>query len=283
MSARPGQAVTIDKIATVYTSRDRAVSDPAQAAAERVRELPDFDELLDTHALAWRQVWRRFHFRVSQAPHRVLHGLRLDLFHLLQTVTPHSTDLDVGIPARGLHGEAYRGHVFWDELFVLRMLSLRAPEVCRALLLYRFRRLGAARRAAHEVGKSGAMFPWQSGSDGREENQRVHLNPASGRWIPDHTDRQRHVGLAVAYNTWQYWQATGDLQFLAQYGAEMIVEIARFFADLAEYDHSARPLCHSRRGWPGRVPYRLPRRAEPGHRQQRVHQRHGRMGSVAGA
>ena len=235
--AQQGQAVAIDKIVTIYTSRDRAVSDPAQAAAGRLRELPNFDELFDTHALAWRQVWRRFHVRISRAPDRVLQSLRLDLFHVLQTLTPHSTDMDVGIPARGLHGEAYRGHVFWDELFVMRTLSVRAPELCRALLLYRFRRLGAARRAARDLGKAGAMFPWQSGSDGREESQRVHLNPASGRWVPDHTARQRHVGLAVAYNTWQYWQATADLQFLEQYGAEMIVEVARFFADLAEYDH----------------------------------------------
>ncbi len=234
--ARQGQVVTLDKIVTIYTSRDHAVSDPAQAAAERLRELPDFDELFDTHALAWRQVWRRFHVRISRAPGRVLHNLRLDMFHVLQTLTPHSTDIDVGIPARGLHGEAYRGHVFWDELFVMRTLSVRAPEVCRALLLYRFRRLGAARRAAHDLGKAGAMFPWQSGSDGREESQRIHLNPESGRWVPDDTARQRHVGLAIAFNTWQYWQATADLQFLEQYGAEMIVEIARFFADLAEYD-----------------------------------------------
>jgi trehalose/maltose hydrolase-like predicted phosphorylase len=234
---RQGQAVTIDKIVTIYTSRDRAVSEPAQAAAERLRELPDFDDLLETHTLAWRQVWRRFHFRISRAPARVLHSLRLDMFHVLQTLTSHSTDLDVGVPARGLHGEAYRGHVFWDELFVLRTLSVRAPHVCRALLLYRFRRLGAARRAAGELGKAGAMFPWQSGSDGREESQLIHLNPQSGRWIPDATARQRHVGLAVAYNTWQYWQATSDQQFLEQYGAEMIVEVARFFADLAEYDH----------------------------------------------
>jgi trehalose 6-phosphate phosphatase len=235
--ARQGEPVIFDKVVTIYTSRDRAISDPAQAAAERLRELPDFDELVDTHALAWRQVWRRFAFRISRASGRVLSNLRLDLFHVLQTLTPHSTDLDVGIPARGLHGEAYRGHVFWDELFVMRTLSVRAPEVCRALLLYRFRRLGAARRAAGDLGKAGAMFPWQSGSEGREESQRLHLNPASGRWVPDHTARQRHVGLAVAYNTWQYWQATADLQFLDQYGAEMIVEVARFFADLAEYDH----------------------------------------------
>jgi trehalose 6-phosphate phosphatase len=82
------------------------------------------------------------------------------------------------------------------------------------------------------------MYPWQSGSDGREESQQLHLNPISGRWTADHSHLQRHVGLAVAYNTWQYYQVTGDRDFLAQYGAEMILEIARFFADLAQYDRS---------------------------------------------
>ena len=77
------------------------------------------------------------------------------------------------------------------------------------------------------------MYPWQSGSNGREESQLVHLNPKSGRWIPDNSRLQRHIGLAVAYNVWQYFQATGDLDFLVVYGAEMLIEIARFWASLA--------------------------------------------------
>jgi alpha,alpha-trehalase len=80
------------------------------------------------------------------------------------------------------------------------------------------------------------MYPWQSGSDGREESQVVHLNPKSGRWVPDDTHRQRHVNAAIAYNVWQYYQATADWEFLAFYGAEMILEIARFWASLAEYN-----------------------------------------------
>ena len=84
------------------------------------------------------------------------------------------------------------------------------------------------------------MFPWQSGSSGREENQRWHLNPESGRWVEDLTHRQRHVGLAVAFNTWQYCQATGDERFLDEYGAEMIIEVARYFADITEFDENKR-------------------------------------------
>ncbi len=113
--------------------------------------------------------------------------LRLHIFHLLQTVSPNTVDMDAGVPARGLHGEAYRGHIFWDELFILPYLNFHFPEISRELLLYRYRRLDAARRLAREAGFRGAMYPWQSGSDGREESQVLHLNPRSGRWTPDNT------------------------------------------------------------------------------------------------
>ena len=160
------------------------------------------------------------------------------MFHLLQTVSEHSADLDVGIPARGLSGEAYRGHVFWDEIFVFPYLTLRMPDLARALLLYRWRRLPHARLAARQAGYRGAMFPWQSGASGREETQPLHLNPRSGRWLRDNSHLQRHIGLAVAYNTWQYYQATGDLDFLASYGAELILEIAKFWSSAATYDRA---------------------------------------------
>jgi alpha,alpha-trehalase len=66
------------------------------------------------------------------------------------------------------------------------------------------------------------MYPWQSGSDGREETQVVHLNPNSGNWLPDNSQLQRHINIAVGYNVWQYYEATGDIEFLAFYGAEML-------------------------------------------------------------
>ncbi len=101
--------------------------------------------------------------------------------------------------------------------------------------MYRYQRLGAAREAARSLGYKGAMFPWQSGSDGREESQKVHLNPRSGRWIPDHSRLQRHVSAAIAYNVYQYFQVTRDTEFLAFYGAELILEIARFWSSIATY------------------------------------------------
>ncbi|WP_276205989.1 glycosyl hydrolase family 65 protein, partial [Streptomyces neyagawaensis] len=86
--------------------------------------------------------------------------------------------------------------------------------------------------------RRGALYPWQSGSDGREETQELHLNPRSGRWLPDHSRLQRHVGSAIAYNVWQYCEASGDAEFLHTKGAEMLLQISRFWADSATYDKS---------------------------------------------
>ncbi|MEU8862047.1 glycoside hydrolase family 65 protein [Streptomyces umbrinus] len=228
----PGRPAGVEKTVALHTSRDLAISDPLSAAIDRVTAAPGFPALLDSHVAAWARLWRRADVQVPGEAGRVL---RLHLFHVLQTLSPHTTELDVGVPARGLHGEAYRGHVFWDELFVLPYLNLHFPEVSRALLNYRHRRLPQACRAAATAGRAGAMYPWQSGSDGREETQQLHLNPRSGRWLPDNSRLQHHVGSAVAYNVWQYCEATGDTEYLHTKGAEMLLQIARFWADTAQF------------------------------------------------
>ncbi|MFJ5032445.1 glycoside hydrolase family 65 protein [Streptomyces sp. NPDC088560] len=229
----PDRPVAMEKIVALHTSRDTAISDPLGEAIDRVTTAGDFPALLESHAAAWERLWRRTDMQVPGEAGRIL---RFHLFHVLQTLSPHTADLDVGVPARGLHGEAYRGHVFWDELFVLPYLSLHFPDVSRALLNYRYRRLPRAHRAARANGRTGAMYPWQSGSDGREESQEWHLNPASGRWLPDHSRLQHHVGSAIAYNVWQYCEATGDTEYLHTRGAEMLLQISRFWADLADFD-----------------------------------------------
>ena len=229
----PGRPVAVEKTVALHTSRDTAISDPLGEAVDRVSTAAGFPALLDSHVAAWERLWRHADIQVPGEAGRIL---RFHLFHVLQTLSPHTADLDVGVPARGLHGEAYRGHVFWDELFVLPYLNLHFPEVSRALLNYRYRRLDRARRAAAAIGRAGAMYPWQSGSDGREETQEWHLNPHSGRWLPDHSRLQHHVGSAIAYNVWQYCEATGDTEFLHTKGAEILLQIARFWADLADFD-----------------------------------------------
>jgi trehalose/maltose hydrolase-like predicted phosphorylase len=220
----------------VFTSRDRAISSPRLAALQELTGAPaGFGDLLPAHEAAWQWLWDRFAIELD-ADRQTQLTLNLHLFHLLQSLSPHTTDLDAGVPARGLHGEGYRGHVFWDELFVLPVLTSHLPWVTRALLDYRHRRLDAARRAATAEGVTGAMFPWQSGSDGREETPSQLYNLRSGRWMADNSRRQRHVGLAVAYNAWQYYQTTGDVAWLAHRGADLIIEVARLFTSLATYD-----------------------------------------------
>jgi len=229
-----GRTARIEKVAAVFTSRDRAISEPGLAAGQAAGRAPDFATLLESHRRAWASLWRRCDMSLVDSE-RTQRILRVHIMHLLQTTSMNTIDLDTGVPARGWHGEAYRGHIFWDELFIFPFLDLRMPELTRALLMYRRRRLDAARRAAAAAGLEGAMYPWQSGSDGREESQSLHLNPRSGEWVPDNTHLQRHVNAAIAYNIWRHYEATGDVEFLAFYGAEMLIEIARCWASLATY------------------------------------------------
>jgi alpha,alpha-trehalase len=255
-----GQTVRLEKIATIFTGRDPAVSAPTDEAERYLRRLGQFAELLRGHSLIWEQLWERFNIDIGANPDE-LRIVRLHLLHLLQTLSSHTADLDTGAPARGLHGEAYRGHIFWDELLIFPVLNMHLPTVTRALLQYRYRRLPQARRAAVEAGYAGAMFPWQSGSDGREESPLLHLNPRSGRWNPDPSARAHHSGIAVAYNVWQYYQVSGDINYLIDYGAEMLAEIARFWVSLASFDAARQRYVirgvigpdefHS--GYPGRV------------------------------
>ena len=232
---RQGVSTRVEKMLTFSTSRDAATSDTLAKAGTSALGRPDFAEALKHHVAAWQELWRVCDVRV-RGDERVQMLLRFHVCHVLQVCSRHTADLDAGVPARGLNGEAYRGHVFWDELYVFPFLSFRIPEVTRELLMYRYRRLDEARAAAREAGFGGAMFPWQSGSEGKEETQRVHLNPLSGRWEPDLSRNQRHVNAAIFYNIWHYFQATRDLAFLPDYGAEMMVEIARFWASIARFN-----------------------------------------------
>ena len=232
-----GQSVTCEKVATIFTGRDAAISEPASAALRHLETTGRYADLHHQHARAWARLWEQCRIGLDDGM-PALRVLRLHLVHLLQTLSPHTAEFDAGVPARGLHGEAYRGHVFWDALFVSPVLAIRMPNVSRSLLLYRYRRLPEALRAARRAGYLGAMYPWQSGSDGREVSQEVHLNPQSGRWNPDASARAHHVGLAVAFNAWEHYQVTGDRQYLIDYGAEMLVQIARFWVGLATLDDS---------------------------------------------
>lgn len=181
-----GEPYVIEKMVALYTSRDRASAEPSLEVCKDLKRMGRFKKIWLPHINAWEKLWRRADIGVIDGD-KTQELLRLHIFHILQTVSLHSIGLDVGVPSRGLHGEAYRGHIFWDEIYIFPFLNLRFPEITYALLMYRYHRLDEARYAARQAGYKGAMFPWQSGSNGREESQEMHLNPKSAggnRMIP---------------------------------------------------------------------------------------------------
>ena len=228
------QGCSIEKVVSIHTSLDHGHADPVAAGRESLSTAGSFDELFAAHVRAWEKLWDRADMLVrgDRFSQKVL---RLHIYHLISTASPHNRTIDAGMPARGLNGEAYRGHIFWDEIYIFPFFNQHAPEVTRALLMYRYRRLDAAREYARDNGYKGAMFPWQTADDGREETQVIHYNPKSGAWDPDLSCRQRHVSIAVFYNTWRYVHDTGDTEFLNSCGAEMMFEVARFWSSIASF------------------------------------------------
>ncbi|MEN8230232.1 MAG: beta-phosphoglucomutase family hydrolase [Bacteroidota bacterium] len=235
VEARKEQEVTLEKMVTIYTSRDPEVEDPLEEAQNGLDEMSSFESELSLSAGRWTELWDQMDISIS-GDREAQRLVRLHLFHMMVTASPHHAGLDSGIPPRGLHGEAYRGHIFWDELYILPLYNLHFPEVVKSVLMYRYRRLDAARANAKAYGYKGAMFPWQSGSDGREETQIIHLNPLSGEWGDDYSSLQRHISLAIAYNVWNYYHATGDLDFMGNYGAEILLDICKFWASKSAFD-----------------------------------------------
>lgn len=230
-----GTTVHVEKMVAVYTSKDLAISDPLTESREKLARLGSFDQIYQKHQKTWANIWDLSNFSVVSKENE-MQVLRLHIFHLHQTISENSIGLDVGVPSRGWHGEAYRGHIFWDELYIFPYINFHLPQLGRSMLMYRYHRLPQARKAARNSGYRGAMFPWQSGSNGREETQVMHLNPESGRWIPDYSHLQRHINAAIPYNVWQYYQATNDIEFMSAFGAELILNTALFWSEIATFN-----------------------------------------------
>ncbi len=235
INMQEGDSLKIEKLVCMSNSIDGRHPDPLGFVKESGRKLNTFDGIMQSSISAWKPIWEKADIEVA-GDRLAQKLLRLHIYHLMVTTSPHNTEIDFGIPARGLHGEAYRGHIFWDEMYVLPFYCMHFPEIARSVLMYRYRRLDAAREYAREKGYEGAMFPWQSGSDGREETQVLHLNPVSGKWGEDYSSLQRHISIAVAYNVWTYFNISGDKEFLRENGAEMFLEICRFWASKTIYN-----------------------------------------------
>lgn len=235
LEVQVGETLTVEKLVALCHSNSSGNQSPDIFALEILGKAESFGQLLENSTVAWHKIWEKADI-VLTGDRLAQKLLRLHLYHLYVTTSPHNVQIDAGIPARGLHGEAYRGHIFWDELYILPVINLSYPEIAKSILMYRYRRLNEARKYAREYGYRGAMFPWQSGSIGKEETQVVHLNPISGEWGDDYSSLQRHVSLAIAYNVWEYFHATNDVSFMQNYGAELFLDICMFWTGKCEKD-----------------------------------------------
>lgn len=237
IAAKENHCYSIEKFVYVRTSLDRQPGDLKDMCLDGLKFAKTFKGVLGPHVKSWKGLWQKADIRVT-GDRFVQRVLRLHIYHLLVTASPHNVNRDAGMPARGLSGEAYRGHIFWDEVYIQPFFDANFPEISKALLMYRYNRLDAAREYANENGYIGAMYPWQTADDGTEETQEVHYNPEADDWGPDLSRRQRHVSIAVFVNAWRYISWTGDKTFLRDYGAELMLDIARFWGGIATYEEA---------------------------------------------
>jgi kojibiose phosphorylase len=195
-----------------------------------------FEHCLERHRLAWRRRWKYTDIHVA-GDENTQKMLRFNLYHLMIAGPPKDKNASIG--ARTLTGEGYGGHVFWDtEIFVLPFFIVAKPAVARHLLMYRYRRLGAARQIAHEHGFQGAMFPWESADTGRDVTPTLGLDVDNNVVRLKTMDMEHHITGDIAYGCAMYVHWSGDEGFLLSYGAELMFETARFWASRVEYDQN---------------------------------------------
>ncbi|MFW6230971.1 MAG: glycoside hydrolase family 65 protein, partial [Nanoarchaeota archaeon] len=252
--------IAAEKLVTIYTSRE---SENPLKDAEKTIDPKTFTDELKAHKQEWKKLWKDADVSIK-GDIWTQQVIRLHIYHLLSTASPHNKHLDAGMPARGLVGEGYRGHIFWDTLYVLPFFGLRFPEIAQALLKYRYRRIAGAERYAQEFGYDGAMYPWQTADSGDEETQTVHYNPNSKTWGPDMSSRQRHVSIAIFVNFWRYYKLTDDVNFLREYGTDVMLQIARFWASIAQYDKKDKRYHIEGVMGPDEFHEKLPRSKKPG-------------------
>jgi trehalose/maltose hydrolase-like predicted phosphorylase len=187
---------------------------------------------LREHSRRWDERWTAGDIEIEGDASAQL-ALRFAIYHMIGGANPE--DERVSIAARGLTGDAYAGHVFWDtEIFLLPFYTLTWPAAARALLMYRYHTLPAARAKAAAFGHRGAFYPWESADGGREATPRYVRGRNHEAILIGNAAQEQHISADIAYAVWQYWQATGDDAFLLEAGAEIILETARFWASRAE-------------------------------------------------
>ncbi len=229
----PGATVTAEKIVVMYTSRDS--DDPLKSALEHHDNIKHsgFADLFGQDKEAWRDFWRVSDI-IIEGDDKAQQAIRYNIYQLRISASAH--DSRYSIAAKGLTGFGYHGHIFHDtENFMLPFYIYVQPSIARNLLFYRYHLLPAAREKARENGLEGAQYPWESTLDGKEVAPETIMHPELGILISvPHGRRQLHITADIAYRVWQYRYMTGDDEFMRDYGAELLLSTAMFWASRAE-------------------------------------------------
>ena len=182
----------------------------------------NFNEILDSQKDYLNKFWETADIEIEGSS-SLQQAVRYSLYQLLQST---GKDGKSSIPAKGLSGEGYDGHYFWDsEIYILPLFTLCYPELARKLLIYRYSILDKARKRAIELGhKKGAAYAWRT----------INGDECSS-YFPAGT-AQYHINGDIAYSYIQYYLATGDLDFIKDYGAEVLFETARIWIQIGHYD-----------------------------------------------
>jgi trehalose/maltose hydrolase-like predicted phosphorylase len=238
LDAAQGRSYTMHKIVTVFTSRDDP--DPDVRAVQKLKAAVEtgVPGLLERSARAWAVRWDTADVEIA-GDDETQRKARFAIYHLIGCANPEDEYASVG--ARSLTGERYKGHVFWDtEIFVLPFFVYTHPPTARALLMYRYHTLPAARERARAMGYRGALYAWESTDTGVDVTPPFVYNAAGERLEILTGLQEHHISADVAYAIWQYWRATRDEVFFLNAGAEMMLEIARFWASRAERGEDGR-------------------------------------------
>jgi kojibiose phosphorylase len=237
-----GETYRLDRVVALYTSRDSA--DPRETARRHVESaIANVAGVIGEHRDTWLARWQASDVRIEGDP-AAQRALRFAIYHLVSAANPQDDRVSIG--ARGLSGSAYKGHVFWDtDIFMLPFFVLTYPAAARALVMYRYHTLAAARAKAARLGCRGAFYAWESTDSGEDVTPPFVVAP-DGQVVRILTgEQEQHISADVAFGVWNYWHATGDDQFLVEVGAEILIETARFWASRAQREEDG---CYHIRG-----------------------------------
>jgi len=232
-NASQGTTYTLDKLVSIYTSRDVAGDKLRSSCLDELRSglQQGFTTRLQDHVDYWESLWADCDCVIAGEP-AATHALRFNVYHLLITANKHDPKVNIG--AKTLSGEGYKGHVFWDtEIFMLPFFIYTQPETARALLLYRYHTMAGAMENAKANGFKGAQYPWEAADTGVETTPKWTADRAHRIWTGE---EEIHITADVAYGVVTYLTATEDWQFFFDYGAEILFNTARFWESRLEYN-----------------------------------------------